>query len=141
MSVASLGSLERIWSATRRHWALAAPWSGWAKAVAMKAETTRRLLLPAWARAFLWKCTRHRCQVVDSTRAVAALMPSCASLITSFTPLRPRRTRSRRNSVQNGSASEAPMAMPSTSRLPSMLTPTASVTATDTMRPPWRTFR
>lgn len=26
-------------------------WSGWAKAVAMKAETTRRLLLPAWAKA------------------------------------------------------------------------------------------
>ena len=48
---------------------------GWAKAVAMKAETTRRLLLPAWAKALRWKWTRQRCQVVDSTRAVAALFP------------------------------------------------------------------
>lgn len=85
----------------------------------MKAKTTLRLFFPAWASAFLWKCTRQRCQDMDRTRAVAALMPSCASLITSFTPLRPRRTRSRRNSVQKGSASEAPMAMPSTSRRPS----------------------
>ena len=74
--------------------------------------------------------------VVDSTRAVAALMPSCASLTTSFTPPSPRRTRSRRNSVQNGSASDAPIAKPKTSRLPSVFTPTAMVTATDTIRPP-----
>lgn len=81
MSVASFGSLGRIWSATSRHWVLAAAWSGWAKAVAMKAETTRRLLLPAWAKALRWKCTRQRCQVVDKTQAVAALIPLCASLI------------------------------------------------------------
>ena len=109
MRVASLGSLPRIWSATRRHCVPAAAWSGWANAVAMKADTTRRLLLPAWASAFLWKCTRQRCQVVESTRAVAASMPSCGeanleavrgtvfppNLITGFTPVRPRRTRSR----------------------------------------------
>ena len=42
-----LGSLGLSWSATLRHWALAASALSWAKAVAMKAETTRRLLLPA----------------------------------------------------------------------------------------------
>ena len=30
--------------------------------------------------------------------------------------------------------------MPSTSRRPSVLTPTAMITATETMRPSWRTF-
>jgi len=43
-------------------------------------------------------------------------MPSWLSLITSFTPRRPRRFRLRRNSVQNGSASLAPTFTPSTSR-------------------------
>lgn len=52
----------------------------------MKAETTRRLFSPAWAKALRWKCMRHLCQVVESSREVAALMPSWASLITSFTP-------------------------------------------------------
>lgn len=47
----------------------------------------------------------------------------------------------RRNSVQIGSASEVPISMPSTSRRPSALTPTAMMTATQTMRPPRRTFR
>ena len=32
------------------------------------------------------------------------------------------------------------MAMPSTSRRPSLLTPTAMMTATETIRPAWRTF-
>lgn len=77
ISPESLGNLPRIWSATLRHWVFAVAWSGCAKAVAIKAETTRRLLLPACARAFLWKCTRQRCQVVFSTRATEALMPSC----------------------------------------------------------------
>ena len=39
------------------------------------------------------------------------------------------------------SASEVPISMPSTSRRPSLLTPTAMMTATETMRPPRRTFR
>jgi len=30
--------------------------------------------------------------------------------------------------------------MPSTSRRPSVFTPTATMTATETMRPAWRTF-
>lgn len=55
MSVASFGSLPRIWSDAGLHWALAATWSGWAKAVAMKADTTLRLFLPAWATALRWK--------------------------------------------------------------------------------------
>ena len=47
----------------------------------MKAETTRRPLLPAWASALRMKWTRQRCQVALSTLATAALMPSCASEI------------------------------------------------------------
>ncbi len=71
----------------------------------------------------------------------AALMPSCASEITSLTPRRPRRVSLRRNSIQKVAASETPMSMPSTSRRPSLLTPTAMITATETMRPFWRTLR
>src|SRR3712207_7118164 len=41
----------------------------------------------------------------------------------------------RRNAVQNGSASEAPVAIPNTSRRPSVFTPTAIMTAVETMRP------
>ena len=41
----------------------------------------------------------------------------------------------RRNAVQNVSASEAPVATPSTSRRPSVFTPTAIITATETIRP------
>jgi hypothetical protein len=66
---------------------------------------------------------------------IALFSPSWASEITSLTPLRPRRARLRRNSVQKVSASEAPIAMPSTSRRPSPLTPTAMMTATETIRP------
>ncbi len=40
-------------------------------------------------------------------------------------PRRPRRASLRRKAVQNGSASGGPMSMPSTSRRPSLLTPTA----------------
>src|SRR5436190_10351975 len=47
MMAASLGTFGRIWSATARHWVLAASGVSWAKAVAMKAETTRRPDLPA----------------------------------------------------------------------------------------------
>jgi len=46
-----------------------------------------------------------------------------------------------KKSVQKVSASDGPISMPSTSRRPSPLTPTAMITATDTMRPLWRTFR
>ena len=86
------------------------------------------------------KCTRQRCQPVASTRVTAALMPSWASEITSSTPSSPRRTSLRRNSVQKVSASEGPTSMPSTSRRPSSLTPTAMITAFETMRLFSRTF-
>src|SRR3954463_13689799 len=61
--------------------------------------------------------------------------------MTSFTPRKPRSASERRNAVQNGSASDAPVATPSTSRRPSVFTPTAIITATETMRPAWRDFR
>jgi hypothetical protein len=48
-------------------------------------------------------------------------------------PAQPRRVSLRRKAVQKGSASEAPMSMPSTSRRPSLLTPTAIITATETI--------
>jgi hypothetical protein len=43
--------------------ALAASAVSSAKAVAMKADTTRRPPFPAWARALRRKSTRHRCHV------------------------------------------------------------------------------
>ena len=86
------------------------------------------------------KCTRHLCQVAVKTFETAALMPSCASEITNLTPRSPRRASWRRNSIQKVSASEAPIIMPSTSRRPSVLTPTAMITATETIRPFWRAF-
>src|SRR5215204_5058962 len=80
------------------------------------------------------KWTRQRCQVAWSTLLTAALMPSWASEITSLTPRKPRRASLRRNAVQNVSASEGPMSRPRISRRPSPLTPTATITATETMR-------
>jgi hypothetical protein len=68
-------------------------------------------------------------------------VPSWASLMTSFTPRRPRRVSLRRNSVQIGSASDVPVSRPRTSRRPSVFTPMAMMTATETIRPPRRTLR
>jgi hypothetical protein len=76
MSLASFGIEGRSWSATLRHCSLAASASSCAKAVAMKAETTRRPLLPAWASALRMKWTRQRCQLAVSTFDTAALMTS-----------------------------------------------------------------
>jgi hypothetical protein len=58
-NAASFGTLERIWSATCRHYWRAAVTSFWAKAVAMKAEITRRPCFPAWASTLCMKCTRQ----------------------------------------------------------------------------------
>ena len=49
--------------------------------------------------------------------------------------------RLRRKSVQKASASDRPVAMPSTSRLPSSFTATATITARLTILPPSRTLR
>src|SRR3954447_6072995 len=81
------------------------------------------------------------CQVAPSTRVIASRKPSWPSEITSFTPLSPRLTRLFRKADQNGSASEGPMPSPTISRRPSLFTATAIIAATDTMRPPSRTFR
>jgi hypothetical protein len=63
--------------------------------------------------------SRHLCHVALRTLETAALMPSWACEINSFTPHRPRRVSLRRNSVQIGSASEAPTSRSRTSRRPS----------------------
>lgn len=67
--------------------------------------------MPAYARGtqactLRVKCTRQRCQAAWSTWAMAALRPSWASEITSFTPASPRAMRERKNSTQNSFASE-----------------------------------
>jgi hypothetical protein len=105
-----------------------------------RASTIWRWPLPACARALRRKCTLQRCQVAVSTLAAAAFRPTWASAMTSFTPRRPRRVSARRKSVQNGSASLGPTAMPSTSRTPSVLTATAIMTALATIRPASRHF-
>ena len=75
------------------------------------------------------------------TLVAAAFRPSCASETTSFTPLRPRFMRLRRNSIQNTIASLSPIESPKISLLPSVLAATAIVAATLTVRSPWRTLR
>lgn len=77
------------------------------------------------------KGTRQRCHVAQSPLETADLIPFCASEIASLTPRSPRRVRFRRNSVQNCSASDAPMSMPKTSRWPSLLTLAAMMAATE----------
>jgi hypothetical protein len=72
-----------------------------------------------------------------------------------LSPCRPRRVSWRRKAVQKVSTSEGPMSIgrrpipgrdvgaadrPSTSRRPSLLTPTATMTAAEPTRPAWRTF-
>ena len=51
-----------------------------------------------------------------------------------------RRASLRRNAVQNVSASEGPISRPRISRRPSLLAPTATIAATETIRPAWRTL-
>jgi hypothetical protein len=50
ISVASLGTLGRRWSATVRNWAWAAAASSWAQAAPIQAETMRRCAVPPWRR-------------------------------------------------------------------------------------------
>jgi len=68
------------------------------------------------------------------TVPMALVRPRWASLMTSWTPVRPRSRRSRRNSVQKSSVSLFPVAQPRTSLLPSALTPVAITTAWETTR-------
>ena len=128
-----LGHPRAHWSATSRHCLRAASASSWAKAVPIQAETMRRCVLPAWAMALRMKWTRQRCQsrsapidgglqplmrVGDHQLDAAQAAPGQAAQ-----ELDPERSRPRC----------APTVMPSTSRRPSVLTPTATMTATETM--------
>src|SRR3989304_4340864 len=55
------------------------------------------------------KCTRQRCQLtLARTWSKAAFRPSWASLVTSCTPFKPRRTKLRRKSTQKAPSSLAP---------------------------------
>src|SRR5690606_41972672 len=60
--------------------------------------------------------------------------------ISSRTSLRPRRTKSRRNSVQKGPSSVSPTSKPRTSRSPELVTPTATTRAMLSTRPLSRTL-
>ena len=71
----------------------------------------------------------------------AAVLPVLAALCYTSFALLTRGVGRRRNSVQIGSASDVPISRPRTSRRPSVLTPMAMMTATETIRPPRRTLR
>ena len=87
------------------------------------------------------KWTRQRCHAAPvSTVLIACFSPSCASEITSRTPVRPRLTRLRRKAVQKLPSSEGPTSTPSTWRSPSWLTPIANTVAWLTTRPSTRTL-
>jgi hypothetical protein len=89
------------------------------------------------------------------TRRIAALRPSWGEKdqqtvrgtvcptneTTSFTPFRPRRTRSLGKLAQEGSASDGPMCGPTISRRPSVFTAMAIIAATETILPPSRALR
>ena len=84
---------------------------------------------------------RHRChEAPGSTEAIAFTRPAWSSLVTSFTPDRPRAARPRRNASQPAPSSELVTSMPRISRYPSALTPVAIRQCTFTVRPPSRTF-
>ena len=108
----------------------------------MNAETTRRLFLPAWGEgvplevhpaALPSRVQDTRGGGLDALVCVAddelhAAQTAPDELAEDVRP-------------EGFPASEGPMDMPSTSRRPSVLTPTAMVSATETIRPPCRTFR
>lgn len=52
-----------------------------------------RYPLPTWVMALRMKCTRQLWHVAGKTLETAALSPSWASEMTSYTPRRPRRIR------------------------------------------------
>jgi hypothetical protein len=76
------------------------------------------------------KALRERCQLQTwQQRAMAFLSPAWASLITSCTPESPRSRRRRRKTDQKVSSSLSPTSIPSTSRRPVAVIPTATITA------------
>jgi len=91
MLEAGEGQPEVIEPVTRRHWARACSASSWAKAVPIKAETTRPSTTAGVRQGVPHEVdTTPRCQVAAKILDTAALMPSWASETTSFTPLKPR---------------------------------------------------
>ena len=70
----------------------------------------------------LVKWTVQRCHGQPSTRAIAALSPSCWSEIARRTPSSPRFFKERTNSVQNAPDSTSPTSRPITSRAPDSCT-------------------
>lgn len=79
-------------------------------------------------------------QLAHSGLATAAWMTSWASKMTSITLRMPRRVNLRMMPVEKGSAFKGAKLMTMTSPQPSLLTPTATITATEMTRPVWRTF-
>ena len=100
----------------------------WANAVAEGGDDAPALpagmgLRRKWTRQFAPRIRRGGLQALGSSAITSAAGRA--------------RVRLRRNPVQKVGL----VAMPRTSRRPWSLTATATVTATDTMRPAWRTFR
>src|SRR5215471_9950617 len=120
INAASFGHFDRNWSATRRSIWLAWARSGCKKAWRSAAATMLCCVLGTWARTLRIQCTRQRCQLAPNTRRIAALSPSCASEMTSFTPRSPRRARLLKKVDQKVSASDGPMCSPTISRRPSL---------------------
>ncbi len=92
-----------------------------------------------WVSRLLMKWVRQRCQLEPgSVAAMASWSPLWASEVTLTTPVSPRLTRLRRNASQPAPSSVVTTSTPRISRRPSSLAPTATTTATLTIRPPSR---
>ena len=100
----------------------------------------RALRGPTWASALRMKCTRQRCQVERQHLGGGRLQPFVRigddELDAAQAPARQRAQELGPERL----GLRGPTAMPSTSRRPSPLTPTAIITATDTILPLSRTF-
>ena len=127
MRTASLGTLGLSWSATWRHWTFALSASSWAKAVATKADD-------AWMGQQVAKCTRQPMWPEDPGRGgLQALVVVGDHQLHAAQPAPGQRAQE----LGPEGLGDAPIAA---SRRPWSLTATATVTATETMRPVWRTF-
>jgi hypothetical protein len=139
---ASFGTLGRSRSATRRHCRLALPASFRAKAVATKAETTRRPLLVLMGEGVPHEMNAAALPGGAEHLGDRGLQPLVGIRDDELHPAQAAAGEPARGKApQKGSASEGPMSIPGTSRRPSVFTPTATITATETIRPFWRALR
>ena len=147
-AISGNGSLKA--SMTCLYWAATASLLVWAKIVETRAPAGLERAEPSLEVMVRAKWTRQRCQAAPGRIALtAALMPACASLVTSTTPvgssgegtLSPRSRRDRRKDVQKSVVSASPRAMPRISRRPSADTPVATTRARQTTRCPTLTSR